>query len=308
MVLLGCCFFHDLLKPCTILSKVLQDDELSVTDVIEAPLKTKKNIEKLRTTKFEDLPTVRKIMARIQDTNDGTTYQGVQLTRYKEAVAYFRCHMDKLIVCVLDCFKDRIKDQHSDLLTDVLTLLATHGWIRSEEANFISDTIDSLASRFTVPLERAGIDVSALEDECIDMVDYAKRYLNITQEKVDTIWWKLFNSPTSQNWVNILGLVELIYCLPMSNGRAEHVFSALKLTKTERRSSLCEDYLNNILRIVVDGLPLSEWNSSCAVQLWWQDKQRRNVTDTRKAPKKRERTELKLMMEPDSLLNPHNHF
>ena len=41
--------------------------------------------------------------------------------------------MDKLIVCVLDCFKDRIKDQHSDLLTDVLTLLATHGWIRSEK-------------------------------------------------------------------------------------------------------------------------------------------------------------------------------
>jgi len=72
----------------------------------------------------------------------------------------------------------------------------------------------------------------------------------------------------------------------MSNGRVERVFSALKLIKTERRSSLSEDYLDNILRIVVDGPPISEWDSSCAIQLWWQDKQRRNVGDTRKAPKK----------------------
>ena len=53
-------------------------------------------------------------MSRIQD---GTTYQGVLLTCFKEVVAYFKCHMDKFIVLMLDCFKE---DQHSDLLTDVL--------------------------------------------------------------------------------------------------------------------------------------------------------------------------------------------
>ena len=286
MILFGCSFFHDLLKPCAILSKVLQDNELCVTDAIEALLKTKKNIQKLRATSFEDLPTVKKVMSRIQDTDNGTTYQGVQLTRYTEAVAYFRGHMDGLIDSVLHCFKDRVKDHHADLLTDVLTLLATHGWSRSEEADFASVSVSTLASRFTVPLERAGIDVSALGDEWIDMVDYAKRYLNITQENGVTIWWKLFNSPSSKNWVNILSLIELVYCLPMSNGHVERIFSTLKLIKTERRSSLCEDYLDNILRIMVDGPPLSEWNPSKAVQLWWNDKQRRSVSDTRKAPKK----------------------
>ena len=95
-------------------------------------MRTKKNIEKLRTTEFEDLP---KVLSRIQDTDDGTTYQGVQLTYCKEAVAYFGNHMNWFITSVLECFKDRIKDQHTDFLTDVLTLLATHGWGNQKNQN-----------------------------------------------------------------------------------------------------------------------------------------------------------------------------
>ena len=55
-------------------------------------------------------------------------YQGVQITHYKEAVAFFRLHKDEFIKSVSECLKDRIKVQHTELLTDVLTLLATHGW------------------------------------------------------------------------------------------------------------------------------------------------------------------------------------
>ena len=43
----------------------------------------------------------------------------------------------------------------------------------------------------------------------------------------------------------------------------------------------------NVVRIMVEGPPLSQWDSSRAIQLWWQDKQRRTVSDVRKAPKKK---------------------
>ena len=66
--------FHDLLQPCTILSKV-QDDELCITEATEAILKTNKNIENLKAKKFDNLPTVKKVTSRIQDTDDGATYQ-----------------------------------------------------------------------------------------------------------------------------------------------------------------------------------------------------------------------------------------
>ena len=81
-MLIGCSFFHDILKLCAILSKVLQDDDLCITEAIEALLKTNKNIENLKATNFADLPTVKKVTSRIQDSDDGATYQGVQITHY----------------------------------------------------------------------------------------------------------------------------------------------------------------------------------------------------------------------------------
>ena len=106
------------------------------------------------------------------------------------------------------------------------------------------------------------------------MDDHAKRYLSIAQEQVDTIWWKLFNSPSSKNWVNILSLVELIYCLPMSNGHIEYILSPLKMIKTDGILFVKNILIMHVLRIGVDGPPLSEWSSSGAIQLWWQDKQK----------------------------------
>ena len=70
----------------------------------------------------------------------------------------------------------------------------------------------------------------------------------------------------------------------MSNGHVERVFSTLKLIKSDYRNCLSEEYLDDVVRIMVEGPPLSQWDSSGAIQLWWKDKQRRSVADVRKAP------------------------
>ena len=44
-----------------------------------------------------------------------------------------------------------------------------------------------------------------------------------------------FNRPSTKHWTNILGLVELLFSLPVSNGHLERVFSQLK---SDRRKSL----------------------------------------------------------------------
>lgn len=65
----------------------------------------------------------------------------------------------------------------------------------------------------------------------------------------------------------------------MSNGHVEHVFSTLKLIKSDHCNSLGEECLDDAVRIMVEG-PLYP---SGAIQLWWKDKQR-SVGDVRKAP------------------------
>ena len=70
------------------------------------------------------------------------------------------------------------------------------------------------------------------------------------------IWWKLFNASCCSKWSNILGLVELLFCIPVTNGHVERVFSTLKHIKTNLQSSLSEDHLDDLLKISVDGPPL----------------------------------------------------
>ena len=93
--------------------------------------------------------------------------------------------------------------------------------------------------------------------------------------------------PSAKNWGNILGLIELLFCLPMSNGHMERVFSQLKVIKTNRRTCLGEDRLDSLLRIATTGPPLSDWDASPTVQLWWSDKRRRDIEDTRAPPRKK---------------------
>lgn len=60
----------------------------------------------------------------------------------------------------------------------------------------------------------------------------------------------------------------------------------MKLIKGERRSSLSEDRLDDLLRISVEAPHPSNWDASGAVELWWRDKTRRvNIADTRATPR-----------------------
>ena len=65
-MVLGCALFHDILKPAAIICKILQYDEICVVSAIESTLKTSKVIESLRSTPFDDLPTVKKVLGQVQ--------------------------------------------------------------------------------------------------------------------------------------------------------------------------------------------------------------------------------------------------
>ena len=99
-------------------------------------------------------------------------------------------------------------------------------------------------------------------------MEYAKMFLNVAKEDYKVIWWKLFNAPDSSKWTNLLTVVELLFCLPVSNGHLERIFSQLKLIKAERRTCLGEDRLDQLIRISVEAPPLSKWDASKAVELW----------------------------------------
>ena len=78
-------------------------------------------------------------------------------------------------------------------------------------------------------------------------------------------------------------ICELIFSLPFSNGHIERTFSALKLIKTDRRTSLNTFTLSDLLDITAEGPELGEFSAEQAVDLWWNDTtSRRPKQSTRK--------------------------
>ena len=83
-------------------------------------------------------------------------------------------------------------------------------------------------------------------------MDHAKQYLNVVQEDymvrnmVET-----FHAPDARKWTFILLAVELLLCIPTSNGHleraGENLFSIEDNQERERRSSLGEDKLDHLV-------------------------------------------------------------
>ena len=61
-ILLACAFFHYILKPIGILSKILQEEGLCIVKAIEAFLRTKKNLEDLKTKNISNRPTIKNVL------------------------------------------------------------------------------------------------------------------------------------------------------------------------------------------------------------------------------------------------------
>ena len=138
---------------------------------------------------------MKKVSSRIEHSEGGsTTYQGAELTKHEEGVAYLKSHKDQYTTSIQACLKDHVKAQNTDLLTYALTILAPKRWEKTEDASFGYEALDSFSTRFKVPFE---VDCSVLQEEWDDMVDYVRRYLNLVQEEYQVVWWKLCCSSVS---------------------------------------------------------------------------------------------------------------
>ena len=73
--LLGCALFVDLLTPCTILSKVLQSDDLDILAVLTSLLRSVKEVDKLSSTHLDRWPTYAATLLKCTNDNGAISYQ-----------------------------------------------------------------------------------------------------------------------------------------------------------------------------------------------------------------------------------------
>ena len=299
IVILGA-VFNDLLEPARELSLFTQKEDISlheVTDVLNATcnryIRLSKKFEKHPDAVYE-LPKVKQILAQIEDGK----YQGIRLRnleRSKNSLVTKTPKILKSIIKTLDQYFEKLRDEddESSILRDdvdedgnddkvlfhIANIINTNGWVtmQSPYENLVS-SLTFVFKHFTEHPIINGVNTS-VEDEFIELVDYAKRYYNMS-ELSSLDMWQVLHSATkdSGRFNNVFIMIELCLCAPYANAIVERFFNYMKLVKTDWRSKLNANNLESLLRIRVEGPELSEFAEKycpTAVDIWWGDKQRR---------------------------------
>ena len=103
--------------------------------------------------------------------------------------------------------------------------------------------------------------MSSILDEVEEVIQYARKFFSIADD-YHKIWYKLHVVPDAS-------LCNLLFSLPVSNGRVESIFSSMNVIKTERRATMHTDTLSDLIEIHTEGASLADFLSDDAIQQWW---------------------------------------
>ena len=273
--LLGCALFTDLLSPCSIFSKQMQSDDLDILEALTSLVRTLKETEKLCQTPLDQWPTYDATIKKCTTEDGEKVYQCQEVKHFSAAQAYYTHHYQTYCTRISECIKSHLQWSDLQLIRGIIWMLATQGWekIIAEEESL--EAINRLVDRFTIPLLGASADLEAISGEFKEMVHYAIQYISLATLDYRSVWWRLFHAPTSSEWSNVLLLVELHFSLPSSNGKVERVFSQLNNIKTNKRTRLGNETVNDLLGLTTEQIPLSKFSPDSSIDLWWSSKTRR---------------------------------
>jgi len=96
----------------------------------------------------------------------------------------------------------QLKAEDVDLLCHSVTILATHGWEWEKSTNFGNTALETIPSRFEIPLAKVPVfQVDMVIEEWDNMVEYARQYFNLV-DSYKVVWWKLFSGRMRWCWLN----------------------------------------------------------------------------------------------------------
>ena len=286
--LLGCAVFVDLLTPCSIFSKEMQSDDVDILSALNSLLRTVKEIDKLSSTTAHQWLTYSATVKKISTTEEGKqTYQLQDLKNFDAAKSYYANHFEEYCSKIAECVRSRMTWSDTQIIRDIIFLLGTQGWEKVVEESLSMDAISRLVARFEIPLQGASVNTDEIVGEFEAMLQYAMQYISVSTIDYRGVWWRLFNAPNASEWRNVLCLATLLFSLPASNAKLERVFSQLNVIKTDKRTLLSNDTLDDLMLLTSQNVPLDQFCADSAIDLWWRSKLRRPEQRARKIYRKR---------------------
>ena len=141
-----------------------------------------------------------------------------------------------------------ISSRFSSLNTHAVLKVRDHkNWPENVQqlATYGEADLHTLLEHFQSPLEKKECDILSAEQEWANMKLHVFNHLKMLQH--ETLWQKMLMEQTNE-YTNILMLVEIILFLPMSTACCERGFSEMKRAKNDWRSSPSKQSSQNYAR------------------------------------------------------------
>ena len=289
------CLFVEILSPAKVLSLAFQDSDIDTVSSIQRLEAAKKQLERLERKRFEDLPTVKRFLEKVEERDGAFLYQNVALHSFQTAKESAKVWNSMLLRRIKEAMQTRMEVAENKYVFMATTVLNCEGWERKnedgeEDDGFADDSVTELFQHFQEPLLKAGLDgsLNSLLEQWHDLVAYTERYLDPSRTPYLRVWRRIFHSSQKDEWSMVLLLVELLFSIPISNAKVERLFSLMNHVKTDSWATLGEDTLNHLIRIRMEGPPFEEYDPTPAIQLWASSASRRPNQRRRKHYKARE--------------------
>lgn len=109
--------------------------------------------------------------------------------------------------------------------------------------------------------------IANLLEQWYDLVAYMVKYLEPGISDYRKIWHQIFNSSRSKEWHLVLLLIELIFVLPVSNAKLEHLILLKNKIKMDGCASVSATCLSGLIRICMEGPNPADFDLISSLQL-----------------------------------------
>ena len=123
--LLGCFVCIDILIPCSIFSKVMQNNKIDILGALTSLLKTLRETETLASKPLEQWPTYSLTFKRFTKEGDKVLYQFQEVKHFTQIK---KNHYADVCKKVNDGIKSRLGWSDLTLMKDIIVILNTLGW------------------------------------------------------------------------------------------------------------------------------------------------------------------------------------
>jgi len=138
----------------------------------------------------------------------------------------------------------------------------------------LESEVTALCEYYAPVLNRLGCDIGQLK-KCEWPALKAHMRKQPRNMSVQEFYNRLFTNPNlKETFKNVIMLVEIILCIPVSSAVCERGFSAMARIKSDWRASLNIKMLNYLMTITLQGPQPSDYNAERALAMWWHGGQR----------------------------------